>query len=322
MNEPTPEKKKLPFHNLFLNAGAVHGQNQWWMYFAGVGAVILGYLTFQLFALFIFAMAAQNHGISAQEIQNNPNILLSPESFGMDKNLYLALICGMFVFALFGLYRVVTRVHHKPFLSIITAYDKFRYSRFWFAFAVWGILITISSVGAYFYDPTGIAVQFHPFKFFMLVLVSVIFLPIQSGLEEVVFRGYLLQGISLVTKNGLVTVIITALLFGLMHMSNPEVKEHGWAIMLPYYSVFGLFLGVLALLDEGLELALGIHCANNIISSMLVTTPNGVLQTDAVFVSPSENPVAELLLWLVLSSITFIIFWLKYRWKNFNLILK
>jgi hypothetical protein len=92
--------------------------------------------------------------------------------------------------------------------------------------------------------------------------------------------------------------------------------------MLPYYALFGFFLGLLTLLDEGLELALGIHCANNLFSSLLITSPNGVLKTDAIFVVDTENPAAELLVWLGMAAVSFTIFWLIYRWKNFNLIVK
>jgi hypothetical protein len=105
-------------------------------------------------------------------------------------------------------------------------------------------------------------------------------------------------------------------------MANPEAKTFGWSIMFPYYTLFGLFLGIITLLDEGLELALGIHCANNLISSLLITSPNGVLKTDAIFVAKLEDPGTEIVLWAVLATLTFIIFWLKYRWKNFNLIIK
>jgi membrane protease YdiL (CAAX protease family) len=131
-----------------------------------------------------------------------------------------------------------------------------------------------------------------------------------------------MQGLAQVTKSGIVPLIITSLLFSLLHMDNPEAKSFGWGIMFPYYALFGFFLGALTLLDEGLELALGIHCANNLISSLLVTTPSGVLKTDAIFIATNENPQADFIMWLIIASLSFIIFWLKYRWKNFNLLIK
>jgi membrane protease YdiL (CAAX protease family) len=147
-------------------------------------------------------------------------------------------------------------------------------------------------------------------------------MPIQTSTEEFIFRGYLVQGLAVIFKNGIVPVILTSLLFGIVHMANPEAKTFGWMIMLPYYTLFGLFLGLITLLDEGMELSLGIHCANNLISSLLITSPNGVLQTDSIFESKTEDPAEEFILWIIMAIITFTIFWLKYRWKNFNLMLK
>lgn len=316
------EEKKLPFNNLFLNAGFINGQNEWWMYVFGICAAMLGYFIFQLVMVLPLISAAISNGITFNEIQTNPEILFNPDKTGINKNLLLSLLFSMFVFALIALAAVVKFLHKKTFLSIITAYDKFRFGRFFFAFLIWGVLIVAITVIGYLLNKDEITVQFDPYNFGMLVLVTVLLMPIQTSTEEIIFRGYLVQGLAQVFKNGIVPLIITSVLFGLVHMSNPEAKAFGWLTMLPYYTVFGFFLGAITLLDEGLELAMGIHCANNLISSLLITSPNGVLKTDAIFVTKAENPGAEFITWVLLASVTFIIFWQKYRWKNFNLLIK
>ncbi|MBK9283489.1 MAG: CPBP family intramembrane metalloprotease [Sphingobacteriaceae bacterium] len=315
-------KNKLPFNNLFLNAGAVQGFNHWWMYLTGISAAMFGYFVFQIIIQLPLVSMAMSNGISIEEIVADPNIIFNPEKIGINKNLLLALLFGMFVFALLGLRTVIVRIQKKPFLSVITAYEKLRWKRVFFAFGIWAGMVTVATLLQYFLSPETMTVDFKPGQFFLLLLVSVLLMPIQTSTEEIIFRGYLVQGLSGIFKNGIIPIILTSLLFGLVHMANPEAKTFGWLIMFPYYTLFGLFLGALSLLDEGLELALGIHCANNLISSLLITSPNGVLQTDAIFVSTSENPAQEFIAWIVLAAITFIIFWLKYRWKNFNLILR
>ncbi len=322
MTETESEQKPLPFNNLFLNSGAVNGLNKGWMYIAGIAATFFGYLICQLLISFPLVNSALAHGVTFAELQKDPETLFNPDKVGIDKNILLIMLLSMFVFALFGLYLVVKKIHHKPFLSIITAYSKLRYKRFFFAFAIWGTFVISSVVVSYLLFPQDATIQFKPTNFFVLLAVSVLLMPIQTSTEEIIMRGYLMQGLSQVFKNGIVPLIITSLLFGLLHMSNPEAKTYGWLIMLPYYCCFGAFLGLLTLLDEGLELALGIHLANNLFSSLLVTSPNGVLKTDAIFLVNVENPGSEFVLWLVMAAITFTIFWLKYRWKNFNLILK
>jgi membrane protease YdiL (CAAX protease family) len=316
------EDKKLPFNNLFLNAGYVNGQNEWWMYVFGICAAMLGYFLFQLVMVLPLISAAISNGVTLNEIQSNPELLFNPDKTGVNKNLLLALLFSMFVFALIALMSVVKFLHKKVFLSVITAYDSFRFGRFFFGFLIWGILIVTITVVGYYTNKDEISVQFDPYNFSMLVLVTVLLMPIQTSTEEIIFRGYLIQGLAQIFKNGIVPLIITSVLFGLVHMSNPEAKAFGWLTMLPYYTAFGFFLGAITLLDEGLELALGIHCANNLISSLLITSPNGVLKTDAIFVTKTENPGAEFITWVILATITFIIFWQKYRWKNFNLLIK
>lgn len=315
-------KTELPFNNLFLNAGAVNGLNQWWMYLTGISAALFGYFVFQIIIQIPLVTLALNKGFTIEDIISNPNIIFDPGKIGINKNLLLAMLFGMFIFALLGLRLVLNKVHKKPFLSIVTAYEKFRWKRSFFAFAVWGVLVIITVLATYLLNPESMKLHFNFSQFLLLLLITVVLMPIQTSTEEFIFRGYLVQGFSMLFKNGIIPVILSSLLFGIVHMANPEAKTFGWLIMLPYYSLFGLFLGLLTLLDEGMELSLGIHCANNLISSLLITSPNGVLQTDAIFESRSDNPAQEFLLWIIMAAITFTIFWLKYRWKNFNLMVK
>lgn len=316
------EKPELPFNNLYLNSGIVNGKNEWWMYVVTIILLTIGYIGFgSLFTIPLVAKAI-NNGVSLEQINANNNIIFNSEVVGLDRNIILLLQFGLFVFAAIGFYIGIKRIHQKPFMSILTGYEKFRFKKFWTAFIIWGTLLIITVVISYFMKPESLKFNFNLSGFLISLLLMLIFMPIQTGLEEVLFRGYLMQGISQVFKNGIIPLIITSLLFGLAHMSNPEVKQYGWPIMLSYYCGFALFMGAVTLLDEGLELAFGIHFANNIISSILINSEHSVIKTYSVFESKTEDPIGEMILWLCMSVITFTIFWLKYRWKNLNLILK
>jgi membrane protease YdiL (CAAX protease family) len=80
---------------------------------------------------------------------------------------------------------------------------------------------------------------------------------------------------------------MTSLIFGSMHVFNPEVAKMGYVIMI-YYIGTGLFLGVITLMDEGIELALGFHAANNLVGAILVTSDWSVFQTYSIFKDMSE----------------------------------
>lgn len=312
----------FPFNNLFLIKGYVTGKNKPWMYVAGILAAFLGYLFCQLLIMIPLFAAAQKQGIGIQEIAKNPNILFNPDVVGINKTILLAMLMGMFVFTLLFLWFVIRFIQRKTLGSVITGFENIRWRRYFFSFGIWTILLVLLTVISYIASPQDMELRFDASKFFMLLIVAMLLIPIQTATEEILFRGYLMQGLGLAFKNALSPLIITSVLFGLMHGSNPEVKEHGSGIMMPYYILFGLFLGVISLLDEGLELAMGIHCANNLVSSLLLCSKSSVLQTDAIFYTSAENPGAEFLAWVLMAAVCFFILYKKYKLSNWKLLMK
>ena len=110
------------------------------------------------------------------------------------------------------------------------------------------------------------------------------FIPFQAAFEEVIFRGYLMQGFAAMYRDtdGF-PLIMTSVLFGLMHAFNPEVKEFGFFTMMPQYIVFGLIFGIITILDDGIEASMGAHAANNIFLVIMVTNKSSALQTPALY---------------------------------------
>lgn len=333
MNETAPDtpEKKIPFKNLYLVSGYINGLNKSWMYIVTCLLLISGYAMFQSLIIPPLAEILVKHGYSLTEIANNTSLLFDARALGMDKNIVLILELGMFVFGFLGFYVGLRLLHRKSLTSVTTGYERFRYSRFFFAALVWGGLLILITLGEYFLFPGNMSFQMEQgengsfFNFQGLaisVLVLLILMPVQTGFEELVFRGYLLQGLSQVFRNAYIPLIITSLLFGAAHMSNPEVKAHGWPVMLTYFVISALFMGLITLLDEGLELAFGIHFANNLVSTILVTSPNSVVKTYSIFDVHSENAYVEICVWLFMASVAFGLFRLRYGWKNFRLIIK
>ncbi|MFO0322242.1 MAG: lysostaphin resistance A-like protein [Bacteroidota bacterium] len=315
-------KNPFPFNNLFLIKGYVSGKNNFWFYLIGFSAAMLGYFIFQAILMFPLISMANHNGVSTETILNDPNILFDPSATGMNSSFLLALMMGMFVFTLLFFVLAIKYIQKKTLRSIITGFDQIRWPRFFFSFLIWGCLIILFTLVNYFLSPNDFELRFDLIKFILLLLVSVLLIPIQTATEEILFRGYLLQGFALIFKNGLFSLLLTSVLFGLMHGTNPEVKTHGYLIMMPYYILFGAFLGALTLLDEGLELSMGIHCANNLISALIICSKTSVLQTDAIFYTTSENPTFEFISWLIMATICFFILSKKYKLNHWKLIIR
>ncbi|MBS1650593.1 MAG: CPBP family intramembrane metalloprotease [Bacteroidetes bacterium] len=310
------------FTNNFLKVGANSGKNKFWMYFLTVLFVFIGYLGYQsVVGLYLIGKAGEV-GIDYTEIRENSTIIFNPIAMQIDRNIMLLLLFGMFVFAMFGLYVGVKYLNRKKFLSIITSAPKFRTNRFAFSFFVWALMLVFSFSISLIVAPTDMVYSFNLKNFSLSFIILLVFLPIQTGLEEFFFRGYLLQGLSQWTRNGVIPIIITSLFFSLMHMSNPETIKFGWQIMFGYYFLFAAFMAIITLLDEGLELAYGIHFANNFISSILVTQPNSVLRSYSIYEAKTDDASAELVLSFSMIIVTFTLFFIKYKWKNLKLLIK
>lgn len=119
-------------------------------------------------------------------------------------------------------------------------------------------------------------------------------------------------------NNKIVPLLITSILFGLVHSSNPEIEKFGFWTMQLYYLSAGLLLGIITIMDDGLELALGVHAATNFTSAVFVGYDGGAIITDSVFVSHAINPLAMTFTFIALAIIFIIIVKYKYGWQSFS----
>jgi len=236
-----------------------------------------------------------------------------------EPNLLLFLILISFVFAFLGLYFVVTQLHNQTFLSIITSRKKIDWKRVFFAFGVWAFISSSMIVASYFVDPSEIKLQFNLIPFLILALITLVLMPIQTSTEELVFRGYLMQGFYNLAHNKWFPLVMTSVIFGTMHIFNPEVQKMGYLILV-YYIGTGLFLGIITLMDEGTELALGFHAANNMVAALLITSDFTVFQTHSVFKDLSEPSLdyEAFLPVFVIYPIIIFVFSKVYKWNNWK----
>ena len=236
-----------------------------------------------------------------------------------EPNLTLFLLLISFVFALYSLYLVVKHLHKQTMLSVTTSREKIDWSRIFFAFSIWSLLTVLSTVVYYYIAPEDFVFTFKPVPFLILVVIGTLLIPIQTSTEEYVFRGYLMQGFGNLSRNKWFPLLMTSLIFGGMHYFNPEVTKMGNIIMI-YYVGTGLFLGILTLMDEGLELALGFHAANNLLGALLVTSDWTVFQTHSILkdISEPEAGIDVLLPVVIVYPILLYIFSKKYQWTHWK----
>lgn len=289
------------------------GKNHWWRY---VLMLIILFVATQAgsvpYSILVAAKAISN-GIEMTSA-NLTNFKL----LGIDQNLGLFLLSIPFVLGLVTLLILVKPLHNRTITDTLTGRKSFDFKRFFFAVGIWGTLMIISLIVSYKMNPEDFSLQFEPSKFIVLFFISVIFITMQATFEEVAFRGYFQQGLATLFRNAWVPLIITSLVFGLMHLSNPEIKEYGVALMLPQYILLGLVFAICVIMDEGLEIAIGVHVVNNVLSSLLLTHDSSVLQTASIFRTEKVDPVYSLFELLFFSIIFIMIMNKKYKWGSFK----
>ncbi|MEM6717796.1 MAG: CPBP family intramembrane glutamic endopeptidase [Bacteroidota bacterium] len=237
------------------------------------------------------------------------------------KNYWFASNLSLFIFLLLMLFGLVFYLHRRSIVSLTTARKKIDLKRIAFSFGLVMFLGLASFAVEYYLYPGMVVWDFQPINFVILVLLCLALFPFQIGFEEYLFRGYFMQQIGIVAGNRWVPLILTAAMFGLLHAGNPEVDEMGWITMI-FYIGTGLFLGIITLMDDGLELALGFHFANNFLAATLATTEYSTLRTDSLFKYTAQEASTSfyqiLIPILVVYPLLLIILAKKYKWNNWK----
>ncbi|GHT36250.1 abortive infection protein [Bacteroidia bacterium] len=302
----------------FLTRSFDH-QNQWWKYLLVVlagfgGGQMVG--SIPLIGIVAYKMIA-----SGGAIMFNPENMADLTVFGLSKNVGLLLMLLPFVVSLAVTILLINVLHKRTFAETVNGTKRLRYKRFGAGFVVWLGLMAVYFAGDYFLNPDNFVLQFDIAKFLPLLLISVLLIPLQTAYEELLFRGYLAQGVAVLTRNRILAFVIPAVLFALLHSFNPEVTTFGFWLAMSQYLFFGLLFGLVAVLDNGIELSIGMHTANNLFLSLMLTSKTSALQTDAVFEQLSLNAGKDTLLLIVMGVLATVFFAWRYKW-DFGILAK
>jgi membrane protease YdiL (CAAX protease family) len=312
-----PPQKPAPLYNQLLERGR-EGKNEWWRYCVGIilsffvgyqiiGAIPLGLLVIRGLVAKTFTMG---------ELLQNSTRMMDPEFMGVSKNAMLASLMFIFVGASLGLWVAVRFVHRKRMMAVISGVSNtFDFKRYFFAFGLW-MLICIAQLGvSMLISPGTFQLAFDPAPFFIGVLILLVLLPVQTGWEEVFMRGYIMQGLGLWMKRSLWPWIITSVAFGLLHIMNTEVQSNGVLRMLPLYILPGLIFGAVALMDQRLELPMGMHFANNLFGLLTISSPDSSIHSHTIWhVDSIAGSSLDAVFATIFQLLALVIFFYVYRW--------
>lgn len=296
---------------MFIEQG-IRKENKFWKYLVGSVLIILASGIGQIPLLVALMMQSFASGKGLPTDQNSIMEML-------DSNLALFLILVSFLFAIGGIYFVVKYLHQQTMIEITTTRKKLDFKRIGFAFLIWASLTIVTTILDYWMSPQDFVITFQPQPFLILLVIGTLMIPIQTTCEELVFRGYLMQGFGNLSLNKWFPLLMTSTIFGLMHIFNPEIEKMGYIVLI-YYIGTGLFLGIITLMDEGMELSLGFHAANNLIGALLVTADWSAFQTASILKDVSNPSVAidTFLPVIIIYPALLFVFGRKYRWTHWR----
>ena len=257
------------------------GANQWWRYALGALVIVAFWL-----------------GLGSV-----PYLLLAGADLGGPLAVFVAINLNVFMM-LAGLAITVKRIHHRTLLSLITPDARIDWRRAARGAAAWLVIAAAATAIEHALYPDRYFLSFNPGTFLPFLGLVLVLTPIQSATEELVFRGYLMQGLGLLTRRPAVVAVLSSLAFTAPHMLGPDVYEQGALIMVVNYFVIGMLLATVTLRDGRLELAIGLHAANNVFLALIANYEGSPLMTDAVFTAREFDPVYSLVT-LVIGALVF-----------------
>ena len=153
--------------------------------------------------------------------------------------------------------------HKREPMTMISGDRRFRADRFLGASGVYFIFLLIFWALLVIVRPDAFTFHFNAPKFFVGLLLAVIFVPFQTGCEELIMRGYLMQGFGLCTKSKIWALVIVTIMFALLHSNNNEVSDFGFLRAMVVYLTGSAVFGFFTVLNDGIEFSWGIHFAHN-----------------------------------------------------------
>ena len=227
---------------------ASRGKNEGWRYIAGFAAALLLTVVISVVIIVSLQLLHLFPPQFATEIQDPSQ----PAKFYPANGVVFGLVLLSFVAA-------ARLVHGKSFADLI---GRWSWRLFGQGLAIWIAVLLASAAIDFLIDPAGFRITASA-QTPQLAAVALGGLAIQTFAEEYVFRGYLTQGLLMMTRRTVPTALIAGVLFGAMHIPNglPQALSA---------TIFGIALSLIAIKTGGIAFTYGLHLANNVFAAVVL----------------------------------------------------
>lgn len=282
---------------------AQQGKNVWWRYVISIVLILFLYQIIGAIPLLILS--------AALTLDKNPATQLNPETLqfeGVEPLLSYLVLNFASISLLAGLYISVRFLHQRRMITLVNPNEQVRWKRIFQGFGLYFLLTFVISFVGILLSPSEYQLTFKPSQFLVFLPIALVITPIQTSAEELFFRGYLLQGIGLKTRSLLIPILGSSLLFMLPHLANPEVKSN-FFLMALLYLLLGIFLAAITVTDNSLELAMGVHAANNLFVVLILNNSHSALPSPSIVTASRFDPLSSLISFIVVAVIFCFVIW-------------
>lgn len=208
------------------------------------------------------------------------------------KYISMALSLSVSMFLLIIFYVLFKYLHKRQFITLITSRKKVGWMRFWLGFSIWGLLSMLVFSFSVISSPEDYQWNFSLIPFLKLFVVSVVFMSVKAFYITVLMKGYVLQGATYFLKKPWLSLLVVVALFSFFMYKNQseQVGLMGNHILVHFIAT-SILLGVITILDDGLEIVLGMTLANDLISELFITSRSYAVHTDSILIQESSPDI-------------------------------
>jgi uncharacterized protein len=245
----------------YLDA-ARQGRNKWWQYVLELTIVPFAAMMLVTIILIICLLAFGVVNIS--DLQNKELVRNTLETMPLWA-LYLLYIplyssaCGSMLVG-------IEVLHHRKALSVICPGRTFDIKRYFNALTVWFLMSLFLNIFQYIFNPQNFKLVFDPIQWLMYLVPNIILSFVLALFQEIV-RGYVLQGLGLITRHKFLLIFMSVFLSLLMSLSSNSHSIQPQSTIFDFIFCIGLVATILK--DNGLELVLGIQTAIGLLKGFI-----------------------------------------------------
>jgi len=293
--------------NTYLDL-ARQGKNEWWRYLLAVPVILFAWQLVGGVPILLLIIWVTLDGNPATAFHQDGTFS------GVSLNLsFTTLMLASWAFVA-GIFLAVRFIHQRRFLSLVTPSRSLDWRRLFQGFSVWFGLVALFALLEAFLYPGRYVLTLNLRTYIPFIFLALILIPIQTSAEELFFRAYLLQGFGLRNRNIWTLSFLSGFIFMLPHLLNPEAKLNYLLMGLSYFSI-GALLAYITLRDGSLELALGVHAANNLFTVLFANAVVTALPSPSMFTVMKLDVVYSTVTILVACLVFALIFLIPLRRK-------